>query len=141
MDPDVLAEALRPALLRVSRRLRQAAHRAGLSAQDALVLGFIQKNPGTGVSGLAEVEQVSRPAMSGQVKKLEAAGWIVRHGDAADGRRSGLAVTPAGMEQLLAIRKHRNDWLAARLAHLNEDERERLAAAAEPLLKLLAVAA
>ncbi|MET0273235.1 MAG: MarR family transcriptional regulator [Phenylobacterium sp.] len=140
MDPGELAEALRPALLRVSRRLRQAAQRAGLSAQDALVLGYVQKHPGVGICELADVEQVSRPAMSAQVKKLEQAGWLVRHLDAADGRRSGLAVTPAGVGQLLAIRKHRNDWLAARLAHLSEDERERLAAAAEPLLRLLAVA-
>jgi hypothetical protein len=32
-----LAELLRPAILRVSRRLRQEAQKAGLSAQDALL--------------------------------------------------------------------------------------------------------
>jgi DNA-binding MarR family transcriptional regulator len=139
VDPILLAEALRPALLKVSRRLRQEAQKAGLSAQDALVLGFIRKNPGVGVSELADAEQVSRPAMSGQVKRLEAAGWIARRGDPIDGRRSGLAVTPAGVKQIEAVRRRRNDWLAARLAHLSDEERERLSAAAEPLLRLLAV--
>jgi len=134
-----LAEALRPALLRVSRRLRQEASKLGLSAQDALLLGVIQKSPGIGVSELADAEQTSRPTMSSHVKRLEAAGWIVRQDDAEDGRRSGLAVTAAGARQIEAIRRRRNDWLAARLAKLTPDERDRLAAAAEPLLKLVSV--
>jgi DNA-binding MarR family transcriptional regulator len=130
---------LRPALLRVSRRLRQEAGKLGLSAQDALLLGAIQKNPGIGVSELADAEQTSRPTMSGHVKRLEAAGWLVRREDAEDGRRCGLAVTPAGARQIEAIRRRRNDWLAARLAKLSPDERDRLAAAAAPLLKLVSV--
>lgn len=134
-----LAEALRPALLRVSRRLRQEAGKLGLSAQDALLLGAILKNPGIGVSELADAEQTSRPTMSSHVKRLEAAGWVVRREDAEDGRRCGLAVTAAGARQIEAIRRRRNDWLAARLAKLTPDERDRLAAAAEPLLKLVSV--
>lgn len=134
-----LAEALRPALLRVSRRLRQEAGKLGLSAQDALLLGAIQKNPGIGVSELADLEQTSRPTMSGHVKRLEAAGWIVRQDDIEDGRRCGLVVTAAGSRQIEAIRRRRNDWLAARLSKLTPVERDRLAAAAEPLLKLVSV--
>jgi DNA-binding MarR family transcriptional regulator len=136
---EVLAESLRPALLRVSRRLRQEAGKLGLSAQDALLLGAIQKNPGIGVSELADAEQTSRPTMSGHVKRLEAAGWVLRREDAEDGRRCGLAVTPAGARQIEAIRQRRNDWLAARLAKLTPDERDRLAAATGPLLKLVSV--
>lgn len=134
-----LAEALRPALLRVSRRLRQESAKAGVSAQDAMLLGSILKNPGIGVCDLADAEQTSRPTMSSHVKRLEAAGWIARRGHDDDGRRSGLAITPAGERQLDAIRRRRNDWLAARLAKLSETERERLAAAAEPLLKLMSL--
>ena len=134
-----LADALRPALLRVSRRLRQEAQRVGVSAQDALLLGVIHKNPGIGVCELADQEQTSRPTMSSHVKRLEGAGWVKRSEDAEDGRRSGLAVTAAGARQIEAIRRHRNDWLASRLARLAPAERERLAAAAEPLLKLLSL--
>src|SRR4051812_37449412 len=100
VDPVALAEALRPALLRVSRRLRQEAQKAGVSAQDALLLGFIRKNPGVGVSALAEAEQTSKPTMSAHVKRLEAAGLIARRDDLDDGRRSGLAVTPTGARKL-----------------------------------------
>jgi len=137
VDVTALADALRPALLRVSRRLRQESTKAGLSAQDALLLGHIKHNPGIGVSELADADQTSRPTMSSHVKRFETAGWIVRRDDAEDGRRCGLTITPAGARRLEAIRRHRNDWLAVRLARLSSGERERLAAAAEPLLKLM----
>jgi len=142
-DPAIfaLAESLRGPLLRASRRLRQEGQKAGLSAQEALILGYLKKNPGAGVSELADFEQISRPTMSSHVKRLEAAGWIVRADDAADGRRQGLTVTPAGARKHEAIQRHRSDWLAARLARLTPEERERLAQAAGPLLKLASVEA
>jgi len=137
--PDIiaLAEALRPALLRVSRRLRLEAQKVGLSAQDALLLGHITKNPGIGVSALADAERISRPTMSAHIKRLEAEGLVARSSDVQDGRRSGLAITEAGMRKLDLIRRERNDWLAARLMRLSPDERARLEAAAEPLLRLV----
>jgi len=49
-----LADALRPALLRVSRALRRETQRAGVSAVDAQILGIVKKHPGIGVSELAE---------------------------------------------------------------------------------------
>jgi DNA-binding MarR family transcriptional regulator len=140
-DPVQLAEALRPALLRVTRRLRQEAQKVGVSALEALILGQIKRNPGVGVSDLADAEQISRPTMSGHVKRLEAAGWITRADHAQDGRRSGLAVTPAGEARLEDIRRLRNDWLSTRIAKLSAADRDRLAAAALPLLQLLSVEA
>jgi DNA-binding MarR family transcriptional regulator len=136
--PD-LADVLRGPLLRVSRRLRQEGQKAGLSTQDALILGHIRKHPGVGVSELADADQISRPTMSAHVKRLEAAGWLARSDDAEDGRRSGLAVTVAGGRKLDAVRRLRNDWLSARLALLTDAERAQLAAAAAPLLRLVSV--
>lgn len=138
-DPVALAEALRPALLRVTRRLRQEANKEGLSALDALLLGEIKRKPGIGVCDLADAEQISRPTMSGHIKRFEASGWIVRAGHARDGRRSGLSITPEGVKALDAIRRRRNDWLAVRLAKLPPEARRDLAAVAGPLLLLLKV--
>jgi DNA-binding MarR family transcriptional regulator len=138
-DLSALAEALRGPLLRVSRKLRQEAQKAGLSVQDALILGYVRKHPGAGVSELADADQISRPTMSTHVKRLEAAGWLTRSGHAEDGRRSGLAVTAAGGRKLDAIQRLRNDWLSARLALLTDAERARLADAAAPLLRLVSV--
>ncbi len=132
-----LAESLRPALLRVSRRLRLEAQKVGLSAQDAMLLGHITKNPGIGVSALADAERISRPTMSAHVKRLEAEGLVARSGHAEDGRRSGLTITAAGARKLEMIRRERNDWLAARLGRLSPDDRATLEAAAEALLRLV----
>lgn len=140
-DPEGLAESLRPAILRVSRRLRQEANKVGVSALDALLLGRIRHNPGLGVCDLADEERIARPTMSGHVKRLEAAGWIARLSDAEDGRRSGLVVTDSGLEALDAIRRQRNDWLATHLAGLSAGDRRALAEAAGPLLRLLEVEA
>ena len=132
-----LADSLRAPLLRAARRLRQEAQRAGSSALDALILGYIRRRPGVGVSELAQAEQISRPSMSSHIKRLEAAGWIQRFDDQEDGRRSGLQITPAGEAQLDAVRQRRNDWLADRLARLTPEARAALAAAGPPLLQLL----
>lgn len=137
VDVIALADALRPAVLRVSRRLRQEAQKAGLSAQDAMLLGHIRKTPGIGVSGLAETERTSRPTMSAHVKRLEAAGLVARSDHADDGRRSGLAITPAGARTLELIRRERNDWLAARLSRLTAEDRATLDRAAGALLRLI----
>lgn len=138
-DVSDLAEALRAPLMRVSRKLRQEAQKVGLSSQDSVILGYLKKNPGAGVSELADFEQISRPTMSNHVKRLEAAGWIVRADDAEDGRRQGLSVTPAGRRKHDAIQRRRNDWLAERLVRLSPDERDALLAAVEPLLKLVSL--
>jgi DNA-binding MarR family transcriptional regulator len=132
-----LADALRPALLKASRALRREALRAGVSALDAQLLGAVKKQAGIGVSDLAEREQMTRASMSGHVKRMEAAGWIARAApDDDDRRRVGLTLTAKGGKALDAIRRRRNDWLAARLAQLSAEERAALAAAAAPLARL-----
>ncbi|ODT86774.1 MarR family transcriptional regulator [Phenylobacterium sp. SCN 70-31] len=136
--PDIvaLAEAVRPAVLHVSRRLRQAGQRTGLSAQDVLVLVQVRKQPGIGVSALADAERITRPTMSLHVKRLEAAGLLARRGDDSDGRRCGLTITPAAQGKLDEIRRERNDWLVERLAQLTPAERHLLAEAAPALERL-----
>jgi DNA-binding MarR family transcriptional regulator len=136
-DTHALAEALRPALLRVSRHLRREAQKAGVSALDAQLLGVIKKKPGIGGAELAEVEQMTRPSMSGHLKRLEAAGWIARDPACAeDRRRVGVRLTEPGEAALATIRRRRNDWLAARLAGLTPEARAALAAAVGPMAQL-----
>jgi DNA-binding MarR family transcriptional regulator len=138
VDLATLARRLRPAMLRLSRLLRREAQKVGISALDAQILGIVQIQPGTGISELADIEQMSRPAMSVHVKRLEATGWLVRAADApdADRRRVSLTLTDAGERTLAAIRRTRNDWLHARLAHLAPAELAAVSAAIDPLLRI-----
>jgi DNA-binding MarR family transcriptional regulator len=136
-DVRALAEALRPALLRLSRHLRREAQKAGVSALDAQLLGVIKKRPGIGGGELADLEQMTRPSMSSHLKRLEAAGWIIRDpARVEDRRRVGLRLTASGESALASIRRRRNDWLAARLADLSPEDRASLTAAAGPLAQL-----
>jgi DNA-binding MarR family transcriptional regulator len=132
-----IAEALRPSLLLVSRRLRREAHKAGVSALDAQLLGLIKKQAGIAASALADLEQMSRASMSGHIKRLEASGWIARDAvSLPDRRRVGLRLTALGLEALDAIRQRRNDWLAERLDRLRAVARASLAAASIALRQL-----
>lgn len=134
-DSADLADRLRPPLMRVSRYLRREAQRAGVSALDALLLGVIKKNPGISASELAEREHMTRPTMSGHVQRLQKAGWVMRQAN-EDRRRISLIITKRGARALDDIKKHRNDWLAARLATLSAEQLAALDAAIEPMLAL-----
>lgn len=136
LDPDLLADDLRPAILRLARRVRQQADKVGLTQQEAVLLGLIRREPGVGVSRLAELEQLSRPTVSAYIKALEARGLIQRVEDAEDGRRHGLTLTEAAVPLLEAIRTGRNDWLARRLGRLTPKERQAIAEAIAPLLRM-----
>ncbi|TPG16520.1 MarR family transcriptional regulator [Sphingomonas koreensis] len=142
-DSDILAERLRPVMLKLSRHLRREAQGGGMSALDAQILGIIFKQQGVGISELADIEQMSRPTMSVHIKRLEAAGWLTRAAAATGGdrRRASLALSKAGKAALMAVRRSRNDWLAARVSRLTADERHRLDAAIEPLVRLVEMAA
>ncbi len=132
-----LAETLRPALLRLSRQLRRESQRLGLSPLDAMLLGLIHKRPGVGVSELAELEMISKPTMSAHIKRLEADGWVERQPPACeDRRRVGLAITPAAVAALEAVRRQRSDWLARRLETLSPQGLDVLRAAIAPLEQL-----
>ncbi|HEX4183804.1 MAG TPA: MarR family transcriptional regulator [Caulobacteraceae bacterium] len=136
-DIATLAEGLRPALLRLSRQLRKESQRFGISPLDAMLLGWVKRREGIGVSELADLEQMSRPTMSSHVKRLEQAGWISRQApDSEDKRRVGLVITAAGRRAIDAVRRQRNDWLAGRLASLTPEARDALRAAVGPLSQI-----
>ena len=106
----------------------------GLSALDSTLLAAVAKNPGIGVSALADRERTSRPTMSSHVKRLEALGLLQRLTPSAhDRRRVGLTITPKGAKASDAVRRRRNDWLAVRLSTLTAEEREAITAALAPL--------
>jgi DNA-binding MarR family transcriptional regulator len=129
-----MADALRVVLLRLGRRLRREADQVGLSALDATLLTMVAKNPGIGVSELADKERTSRPTMSSHVKRLEAAGHLARQAPSSDDRRRvGLVISPKGAKAVETLRRRRNDWLADRLSALTPEDREAVLRAIEPL--------
>ena len=117
-------------------------YRALLAAHDLtypqyLVLLVLWEEEGLTVKEIGQRLFLDSGTLTPLLKRLEAAGWILRIDDAQDGRRSGLRLTPLGEAQVVAVRQRRNDWLADRLARLSPEDRAALAAAGGPLLRLL----
>ena len=136
-DAVAIADALRPALLRISRELRREARAEGVSPEQVSLLVSIKYSPGIGVRELATRERVSPPAMTKHVDRLERDGLVSRTQSADDRRRVGLALTDEGQRVLRRVRSRRTAWLASRLGALEADERAAIEAAIEPLLRLM----
>lgn len=134
-----LAGELRPTILRLSRHLRREAQRGGSSSLDAQLLGTLSEEPGLGVSELADMEQMSRPAMSAHIKRLMQLGYLQREHAKGDGdrRRIGLSVTRSGTVYLRTVSERRVDWLAKRLGELGREDRTALDRAAKSLRMIL----
>jgi DNA-binding MarR family transcriptional regulator len=135
-DPMILANRLRPVVLRLGRELRREIHSLGVTGGQVSLLISIKHQPGITAAELAERERVSAPGMSGQLVRLEASGLIERV-RAADRRRIGLFLTDEGEKVLRSVRKRRTAWLVNRLERLEPEERERVEAAMDALERLL----
>lgn len=89
---------------------------------------------------LTATEQVSQPAITQMVTKLEAEGLVERHPDPRDGRAVLVHLTPAGRKVVTERREDRVARLTPVLARLSEVERAALAAALPVLEHIAALA-
>ena len=137
VSPEVVADELRPVLLRLARELRKETEQLGVTARQATLLWLVKRSPGLSLAELAAEEGISPPALSGYVDRLERAGLLARVRSTEDRRRVGLELTDEGQKLLRRIRARRTTWLAARLGELDAAELEALAAATPALRKLL----
>jgi DNA-binding MarR family transcriptional regulator len=137
LEPLVVANRLRPALLRLARELRRESHALGVTGGQVSLLFQIQRHRGIGVRDLAQLERISAAAMSGHVDRLERAGLVQRTPDPDDRRRHGLSVSAEGERVLRSVKSRRTAWLASRLERLSPEDLEALDRAVEPLLALI----
>ncbi|RFA09572.1 MarR family transcriptional regulator [Subtercola boreus] len=140
VDPGVaaddLAAHLRPALLRVSRRLRAEKADNELSDSQSAILGYLlQRGPST-PGALAAFERVTPPSMNRTINAVVSAGYVVRTPSADDGRKVLVSLTDSGAALVAETRRRRNAWLNLRLAELSADDRATLQRAATVLREL-----
>jgi DNA-binding MarR family transcriptional regulator len=122
---------------RLGRKLRTEAARSGVSSAEAMVLSDLRRQPGLGVSELAELHGIARSVMSERLKRMEAADLVARDGiERPDRRRVGLLVTAAGRAALSRTIRDGSDRMAARLAELTEKQRRAIAVAVDALDQL-----
>ncbi|MEU8589215.1 MarR family transcriptional regulator [Streptomyces sp. NPDC048664] len=136
-DSARLASDLRLAVGRLTRRLRQAHAVGDVSLSGVSVLARLAADGPDSPTSLADLERVRPQAMASTLAVLEQRGLVGRSPDAADGRRSIVAITDEGRTMLAERRSESVHRLAAVLDGFSAPERDALAAAL-PLLDRLA---
>ena len=137
VSPEVVASELRPIVLRLARGLRKETEQLGITARQATLLWLIKRSPGLSLAKLAAEEDISPPALSGHVDRLETAGLVERERSETDRRRVGIRLTSEGELLLRRVRARRTTWLAARTRSLEPEELEAIEAALPALIRLI----
>lgn len=127
-------------ILRLGRHLRRETEQLGVTSHQATLLWLVKTQPGLSLRELANAEGISAPSLSAHVDRLESLGLIRRVRSSDDRRRVGLELTPEGRTTVRRVRARRTTWLADRLGHLSEDERDRVERALPALRSLLETA-
>ena len=135
-ERDRLTSDLRMACMRISRRVRFESN-TSLAPHQFSVLARLEEQPHT-PNQLAAIEKVSAPSMSRTVAGLVEVGLVARADDPTDGRQVILSLTAEGRRTLRDIRRRRDQWFAARLEKLTDDERAVLAQATALLERVAA---
>jgi DNA-binding MarR family transcriptional regulator len=135
--PGPLADELRTAVMRTSRRIRTEGATGAVTQSQYAVLAALRNSPST-LSALAEREQMRPPSMTRTVDALELRQLVTRHPDPTDRRHVIVTLTDSGRSLLNETRRLRTEWLNRRLARLDPAERQILTQAAAILKKMSA---
>ncbi|MET1035610.1 MAG: MarR family transcriptional regulator [Arthrobacter sp.] len=130
--PGDLANELRIAVMRTSRRLRIEASGDILSPGQYSVLVGLSSGPRT-LGQLAAREGVQAPSMTRIVKALEDKGLATRAGHPDDARQVLLSISDVGAATLERARRERTAWLSRRVDELPAADRAVLERAAKLL--------
>jgi DNA-binding MarR family transcriptional regulator len=137
-EAEEVAAALYLSVGLFKRRLRQVPAEGELSLPESSALRRLERGGPATVTALAKAEQISVQSMGATLSTLQARGLIQRRPDPADGRRSVMSVTEAGLVALSDKRNARIAQLARVLAdRFTPAELGQLRAAA-PLIERLA---
>ena len=137
-EAEEVAAALYLSVGLFKRRLRQVPAEGELSLPESSALRRLERGGPATVTALARAEQISVQSMGATLSALEARGLIGRRPDPADGRRSVMSVTEAGLAALSDKRNARIAQLAQVLAARFTPAELRQLRAAAPLIERLA---
>jgi DNA-binding MarR family transcriptional regulator len=91
---------------------------------DATVLILMDEEPGLTASAIGRILDIQRANMVPLLKRLEAAGLIEKK--PIDGKSLGLLLSPAGREQLIAVRRVIEEFEADLLSRVPAEHRPHL---------------
>lgn len=131
-----LASALRPAVMRLARRLRNEREDTSLTLNQLSTLGTLARLGALTLGELAAAERIQPPSMTRIVSGLEERGLVAREPAPNDRRLVIVRLADEGKALLAADRRRRDAWLNQRLRELTPEERDVLRRAVPVLEKL-----
>jgi MarR family transcriptional regulator for hemolysin len=138
-DPNALAERLMEALSAATRRVRrEMRHHSGLelTVPQFRALRYVERHPGTDLTGVATHLGMSPSSASALVERLSRAGHVDRTPDPDERRRIRIVLSPDGKEAVDRAVQGTRSWLTGELRGLTAGERRDLEAALLVLTKL-----
>lgn len=134
-EPGLVARVVRLNLL-MNDALEGITARAGISLADYLVLGVVRRSAEgrTTPTRICEVLHRTTGGMSLTLDRLEAAGWLTRSADPADGRRVVVELTDAGRELAVGVNDDLHRWEDRQA--LSSRARDQISAQLDALLAL-----
>ena len=123
---DCFWETVPPTWNRIRANIRGVAtQNFGITVEQFHILRHIRKGLGS-VSELAEVKQISRPAISQAVETLVSKGLVMRQHSPEDRRFVQLSLTTEGENLLNAIFEKNREWMLKQMANLKTEDLELL---------------
>jgi DNA-binding MarR family transcriptional regulator len=133
---DEVINTLPGVLNNIRAKLRFAAtSNFGITLEQFHILRHIRKGYAS-VADLAEVKQISRPAVSQAVQSLVEKGLVTRMSDVDDRRSARLTLTPYAEKVLDANYDSTREWMKGKMQTISSDEAEQVICAMEILKKL-----
>ena len=118
-----LASLLRPALLRLTRLVRNQRVDMSVTLTQLSAMATWSKRGAMSAGELATCERVQPPSMTKVLANLEEKGLVRRDPHPTDRRQAIIAITEAGLALLESERRSRDAWLSRQLAVLSAEER------------------
>ena len=132
-----LASQLRPALLRLTRLVRNQRVDMSVTLTQLSAMAALRKHGPMSAGELAAFERVQPPSMTKVLANLEERGLVRREVHPTDRRQAVLEITAEGDALLESERRSRDAWLTRQLATLSAEDRA-LIQRAIPIMEKLA---
>ena len=126
-----LAADLSLAVMRLSRQLRFRNPSSPVSLSQLSALTTLANEGAMTPGALAIRERVRPPSMTRVIASLADEGLVDRAPHPVDGRQVLVSVSESGAELVRVARRARQEWLAERLAKLDDGQRDILRSAAD----------
>lgn len=138
-DPtaEEVAHQLASVVGRLVRRLRSSSAESLLTPTQRSALARLEDGGPATTADLARAEFVRPQSMRLTLGALEEQGLVERAPDPADGRKSVMSVTDAGLAALARVRAAKRDWLAEAVAAELDGPQRRTVAEAAGLIERL----